>query len=42
VLPAAGLLDRLKASHALRERTFTAVGYEHLEGWSLTIIERMI
>jgi Trypsin len=27
VLPAAGLLDRLKASHQLRDRTFTAVGY---------------
>jgi hypothetical protein len=27
VLPAAGLLDRLKANHALPDRTFTAVGY---------------
>jgi secreted trypsin-like serine protease len=27
VLPAAGLLDRLKANHSLRDRTFTAVGY---------------
>jgi secreted trypsin-like serine protease len=27
VLPAVGLLDRLKASHSLRDRTFTAVGY---------------
>ncbi len=26
-LPTAGLLDQLKASHELRERTFTAVGY---------------
>jgi secreted trypsin-like serine protease len=27
VLPAAGLLDQLKANHSLRDRTFTAVGY---------------
>jgi hypothetical protein len=26
-LPTAGLLDQLKASHQLRTRTFTAVGY---------------